>query len=205
VIRWILQRLVDLLIHRAMWTPYHHLDGYMERWWLFGGSDPARDERAPRERGWRGSKLDAWVGRFLACRIHNVLRSDNDRHMHDHRWASLSIVLRGGYYEVTPRDQAQHPRDDRREFERRWRGPGSVIFRRHSTSRHRLDVPEGKTCWTLFLMIGKPQDWGFYTEHGRVVASRHDEYKAATTERERHSIAWECDPVRAGIVLDRAA
>lgn len=176
------------IIRAALRRPYHHLDGYMERWWLLGGSDPGRDERDEAARGWRRAWLDSFIGRYIGACVHHVLRSDNDRHLHDHRWPSVSIVLSGGYWEVTPGDRNQHPSDDVFRYVRRWHGPGSVIFRR-AKDRHRLELPAGQTAWTLFLMIGKPKDWGFYTSHGWVSATRYDEYQKAP-EHERGAIAW---------------
>lgn len=176
--RWLGTLIADLIIRSAHWTPYHHLDGYMERWWFFGGSHPDSDDRSVKERGWRGNALDRFVGRFVRARVHHILRSDNDRHLHDHRWPSLSIVLRGGYWEVMPFEQAQDPAFDSLLCQRRWRGPGSVIFRPSATSRHVLQLPSGRTCWTLFFMFGKPQDWGFYTHEGKILAQHYDAWKA---------------------------
>jgi hypothetical protein len=34
--------------------------------------------------------------------LHHFLRSDNDRHFHDHPWHFLTILLAGGYIEHTP-------------------------------------------------------------------------------------------------------
>src|SRR5208282_805597 len=59
---------------------YFHLEGYMERWWI----------RRPKE------------GRKWTCRLHHILRSDEDRHLHDHPWPYVTIILKGGYWEVTP-------------------------------------------------------------------------------------------------------
>ena len=70
--------LADRLIARAMRTPYIHLEGYMNRWWLIP------------------------YNRFgIAVRIHEILRSDADRDLHDHPWWYVTIILRGGYWERT--------------------------------------------------------------------------------------------------------
>ena len=58
--------LVDRLIARAMRTPYFHLEGYLNRWWLL-----------PYNR----------TG--YAARIHQFLRSDDDRH--------LQVAIDGGF------------------------------------------------------------------------------------------------------------
>ena len=76
------QRLVEILFARALKTPYHHLEGYMLRWWLIAPSK--------------------WLP--FSARFHFILRADIDHHMHDHPWAFRSIVLSGWYEEqqLTP-------------------------------------------------------------------------------------------------------
>lgn len=56
--------------------PYLHLEGYMERFWIFRT-------------------------RWVSARIHKILRSDHDRDLHDHPWDYAAVILRGGYWEVT--------------------------------------------------------------------------------------------------------
>lgn len=129
---------VDALVRHAARRPYLHLDGYMERFWVF---------RTP----------------VLSARVHRILRSDHDRDLHDHPWHYATVILRGGYYEVTQRG-------------RRWYGPGSVLVRR-ATHLHRLVVPSGGTATTLFLHARKRRTWGFRTDAGwvdwrRYVAAR---------------------------------
>jgi hypothetical protein len=110
-------------------TPYLHLDGYMERYWLFRT-------------------------RWLSARIHRILRSDNDRDLHDHPWSYVAVILRGGYLEVT-------------ESGERWYGRGAVLFRR-ATHLHRLVLPPGETATTLFFVRPKRREWGFRTPAGWV-------------------------------------
>lgn len=135
--------MIDWLIRFAKRTPFTHLDGYMNRYWLV------------RQRKWLP----------FSIRIHEILRSDEDRHLHDHPWRNISIVLRGGYTEVTPTDQAQPAERDWWSLNVKWRGPGSIVFRK-ATDRHRLVLTEGKTCWTIFIMLGNKRQWGFHTQRG---------------------------------------
>lgn len=154
------------LFYRAVERPYEHLGGYMNRFWLLGGS--YRDKRTEAERGWRGSRLDRWIGRWLCVRLHHVLRSNNDRHLHDHPSWSISLVLSGGYWEILPYHQSQHPVGDAAFARRVWRGPGALVFRR-ANHRHRLVVTPGNEPWTLFILgPRRAEDWGFYTPTGKV-------------------------------------
>lgn len=139
--------LVDWLIRNAEQNPYLHLPGYMERFWLI--------------------KPRAWLP--FSVRLHHILRSDVDRHFHDHPWPNLSLILRGGYVEHMPITQAQPPEFDQKPqctvMVTRNRG---CLVRRTATHRHKLILPKGCTCWSLFVMWGKQRDWGFYTPTGWV-------------------------------------
>lgn len=140
IAHWLWTRCVDALIAHALKHPYFHLDGYMERYWVI------------KPRRWF-----PW-----SVRVHHILRSDLDRHLHDHPWPWASLILRNGYYEETPA-----PLSAGTDHEIRWHGEAS--FRRAAaTSRHRLIIPAGRTTWTLFLTGRRVQTWGFYTEDGKV-------------------------------------
>ncbi len=103
-----------------------------------------------------------WVPHWLhnigfRLNLHRWLRSDDDRVLHDHRGDSLSLILRGGYYEVT--SHAWEP------LKRKWYGPGAVIFRRGETP-HRVELKPGTTVWTLWLRWPFRREWGFYCPKG---------------------------------------
>lgn len=146
----LIEFLAPRIIEHARKTPYSHLQGYMQRFWLI---------RPPRRR----------VLRFSA-RVHHILRSDLDRDvLHDHPAPSISVIMLRSYKEIMPRDQRQHPANDVGDgLVEKWRKPGAIIFRR-ARSRHRLVLPEGTTVWTIFIFLGdKTQAWGFYTPAGWV-------------------------------------
>lgn len=153
-------------------THEHHLHGYMNRYWIF-------IKRAKTH---------------IQIRLHHILRSDDDRALHDHPWWYLSIILKGGYWEVTKATLEQvfkhsvrlpnpetlyDPRylifQDDTWYYRKWYGPGSILFRR-ATHQHRLIIPAERTAWSLFICGTKSKDWGFITEKGWV---KWDEYESA--------------------------
>ena len=70
--------------------------------------------------------------------VHQLLKSDLGD-LHDHYWSYITIILRGGYWETTEKGTF-------------WRGPGYIGFRK-GTDRHSLEIPEGKSTWTL-LFVG---------------------------------------------------
>jgi hypothetical protein len=135
------ERIVDWLIARAMKTPFVHLEGYMNRYWLL-------------PYGWffKRKGLFDW-----AARIHQILRSDDDRAFHDHPWNYVTVVLRGGYWEVRPQYDSWGLYTGNTRV---WYGPGSILFR-PAKSWHRLEIPEGKDAWTLFITGTWVQKWGF--------------------------------------------
>lgn len=99
--------------------------------------------------------------------LHNVLRDDDDRALHDHPWFNCSIVLKGGYWEETPKG-------------RFWRAPGSIKLR-SPWARHRLELEkhyenviefdggmprfEPIPAWTLFITGPKIRVWGFWCKN----------------------------------------
>jgi hypothetical protein len=129
-------------------------------------------------------------------KLHQFLRSDDDRDLHDHPWSFVSLILRGGYWEhthapcVAAKDgrhagyydttlrvyrcglrgcslpQNEWPR------ERRWYGIGSLLVRpAHWT--HRVELPEGKTSWSLVFTGPKRREWGFHTICGWIPWTRY--------------------------------
>lgn len=82
-----------------------------------------------------------------ALRLHHWVASDDQRHMHDHAWWMLIIVLRGGYTDIS---------EDGRDVLK----AGSIRFRRAS-HKHTVLVDDGG-CWSL-LITGRPvHSWGFF-------------------------------------------
>lgn len=103
---------------------------YLRRWWL-----------VPRNE-------------FANVYLHEILRSDDDRAMHDHPWGNMSFILEGGYREHTPDGV----------FIRR----AGYVGYREATDRHRLEVLPGERALTLFYTGPKVRDWGFWCPQGFV-------------------------------------
>lgn len=157
-------RITDWIIRHARKTPYFHIDNsdgrYMNRWWVFN------PDWVHCEKKLFGLRLLAWLP---AIRLHHTVKSDEERHMHDHPRHCISVLLRGQYFEVMPTDQGQSAVLDGIPFHRqvKLRLPLRPIFRK-STSRHRLAVRDKQGVWSLFIMFGPKRKWGFHTEDGWV-------------------------------------
>lgn len=120
---------------------------YLRRWWII-----------PRNR-------------LFNVYLHQFCRDDDDRALHDHPWVSLSIVLRGGYFDITPGPDAS--------YQRRWYGPGAIVFR-FARSSHRVELSRywvswrgvwypsdaEVPAWTLFLTGPRIREWGFHCPNG---------------------------------------
>lgn len=130
---------------------------------------------------------------------HDVFRSDDDLALHDHPWWSFSIVLAGGYYEHTIAYGGVH--------HKKWFGPGSVLFRPHGGSAHRLQLAprmsEFNPTVPFIHLDGRPQElpsktifvtgpvlrrWGFHDSEQWVDAYDWDDYNR---ERGRSSMKME--------------
>lgn len=106
-----------------------------------------------------------WFGIYLHC----IRRPDADRHLHDHPWSFVSIVLLGGYIEHLPRnwivtsDRAGMIPENRLVQRRLF-----SIARRRASDAHRITHLLRKPTWTLVLIGKKTRSWGFHTERGWV-------------------------------------
>tara|TARA_B100000524_G_scaffold348463_1_gene253170 strand:+ start:3898 stop:4632 length:735 start_codon:yes stop_codon:yes gene_type:complete len=102
--------------------------------------------------------------------IHKFLKSDPDE-LHDHPWGFFTVVLSGGYWEYTDVNTVKRNKDGLSITDtttiKNWRGPG--FFQKvEATHKHRIELKEDVTAWTLFIPFKRTREWGFYTENGWV-------------------------------------
>ncbi len=84
---------------------------------------------------------------LFSLRVHHWYSSDDDRHFHDHPWPFATLVLKGGYTDVSPAGS-----DALRA--------GSVR-RRPAEWQHTVKVnPSG--CWTVMATGPQLRRWGFW-------------------------------------------
>lgn len=144
------QRLTAWLIARAHRRAPDFIIGdkaapYLRRWWLI--------PRNP----------------LFNIYLHEILRSDTDRALHDHPWINVSIILDGGYIERVPKRQGQMSGWDYVEGYTHdiARVAGDRVYRM-AHWRHRLIVPAGDRCWSLFITGPVYRRWGFHCRNGWV-------------------------------------
>lgn len=94
-----------------------------------------------------------WKNFPIGVKLHEIRKSDRGRHLHDHPWPFVSVILRGGYWEETPEGL-------------KWYPAGSVIVHRDPEDLHRLIVDHEDRTLTLVVTGKKVRNWGFATENG---------------------------------------
>lgn len=107
--------------------------------------------------------LERWFvlphNRWFNIYIHFFHRSDDDRALHDHPWASISVLLHGAYNE--------HLRGGkiRKRVQGRW-------YPRRATSAHRIELLDAFAVGnpgnvvTLFITGPHIREWGFLCPAG---------------------------------------
>lgn len=108
--------------------------------------------------------------------IHNILRSDEDAHPHDHPWNFLSFVLWGGYSEEwRPANEDWMFRKGFSLYKSK-RRPGTFVYH-NAKDFHKLTLLKG-SAWTLVFTFGKRRpSWGYQTEHGWIDHKAYRELK----------------------------
>lgn len=111
--------------------------------------------------------------------LHLFLRSDDDRALHDHMYANVSILLRGEYTEHRILQGGINTR-------KVWRA-GDWIFRHSGAIAHRIEIHAGP-CWSLFLCGPRYREWGFHCpERGWI------HWKEFTAAHDSGTIGRGCD------------
>lgn len=108
-----------------------------------------------------GGYMHRWIAEtpLGTLRLHHILRSDAGRDLHDHPWDFWSLLLTGGYYEVTPDPDV--PWATRGRAIPRW-----SLVRRKAEDLHQLLLD--RPVWTLVWTGPKRRSWGFQTRRGWV-------------------------------------
>lgn len=131
----------EWIIERAKQTPFTHIPGYMERYWLFNPYLP------------HGASNGLQYPDLPSIRVHRILRADNARHPHNNPRDSRSILLKGAY-------------DERTDDGVRVRLAGDTMLIPHDKYHH-IEKIHGDV-WTLFITGPYIKSWDFRTENGKV-------------------------------------
>lgn len=133
----------------------------------------------------------------VAIFIHQFIRSDEDRALHDHPWAFLVIPIWRGYIEhsdyTTTDDDLGNPVEVREPMERRVYPILGTRFR-PATYRHRVELLRDmrtassrvlhpkitahtykaveSPAWSIFIRFREVRDWGFWPASGFIQWNR---------------------------------
>lgn len=144
---------------RAVRTPYIHLDGYMNRYWLFN----------PYQHADGAYIKHGWLRRLLpSVRVHHILRGDRDDHLHDHPWNARTIILSGYYREtrlVHPKPFRDCPAAPYRVHFYRAEGDTAAI---RFGEYHSIDEVSPGGVVTLFFTWKYRGVWGFLVDGVKV-------------------------------------
>lgn len=130
-----------------------HEEPYMLRWWVI-----------PRNK-------------LFNIYLHQFLRSDDDRALHDHPWVNCSYLLEGTYTEHKIKAGGVNQQEVLTA--------GAIKFRRAKTA-HRVELHAGP-CWSLFITGPVIRRWGFHCPKGW----RH--WKFFTSDRDSGATGRGCD------------
>ncbi len=120
-----------------------------------------------------GDYMRRWILRlpWFNLRLHNILKSDEGRDLHDHPFSFWSFILRGGYIEHRPGCYL-NDYDGTCDCEI-FTAP--ALVRRKATDFHRLELLGGAPAWTFVIASNYFRPWGFlvrgawvpFEEYGR--------------------------------------
>lgn len=147
---------------------------YLHRWYLTPWRNAFQD--IPEEQRTRWQRF---VSRLPNIYLHCIMRSDDDRALHDHPWHWGSFMLAGSYVEVShePLNVAGLPLRGadamvvegdlhRYQVSRRY-SAGALRFHR-ATFAHRLVINDSDYAWTLLFAGPRIRHWGFHCPSGWV-------------------------------------
>ena len=118
--------------------------------------------------------------------VHQFLRSDDDRALHDHPWLfNCSILLDGDYIEHTPKGKFLR---EAGEWKFRFGGAPHRVELIELGPVLEIDLPLTiLPCWTVFITGPRVREWGFHCLRGWV------HWKEFTDSRDSGKVGRGCD------------
>ena len=123
-----------------------------------------------------GAYLLRWYliprNRWLNIYLHQFLRDDDDRALHDHPWAWCSLLLQGQYIEHTIDAGGTHNRQLRDAGSLKvsgpWRAHRIELLPNTPDPANAFETYPRRPCWTLFITGPRMRRWGFHCPKGWV-------------------------------------
>ena len=114
---------------------------------------------------------------------HEFHQSDLDRHLHNHPWPFVSIILEGEYKEFTPKPATEGT--SKADWLSKRFKKGDINSKLNPYEYHRLELIT-PTVKTLVIAGKAILNWGFLTESGHVNYQDYLELKYADYETDGH-------------------
>ncbi|CAN7391867.1 hypothetical protein LJR143_002202 [Pseudoxanthomonas sp. LjRoot143] len=145
----------------------HPEGAYLHRWYLTPWRRLFRDVDAPARTRWQ--RLAVWLSSMAPnIYLHEFLRDDDDRALHDHPGHFWSLILFGSYVEHTIEQGGVHVHRQydagTLRFVPRGRAHRIELLRKivdNGDSIVRREDPPAK-CWTLVVTVCWVKPWGFH-------------------------------------------
>lgn len=144
---------------------------WLEGWCRGGPHVVIGDPGRPYLKRWHVLPRNPWLNVYLHC----FLRDDDDRALHDHSWRFCSLILRGGYREVSYAGTRQRKGlggrwldqwvDGKKGYDKCEYSPGCVLLRPVGFA-HRVELIGGRPCWTLFVTGPRRREWASTARRG---------------------------------------
>lgn len=84
---------------------------------------------------------------FGSIWLHAIHKADTDKHLHNHPWDFISVVLKGSYYEQTPKG-------NKKQY------PGKINVR-NGEGYHKILELVSPVVYTLFFVSKPKRQWGY--------------------------------------------
>jgi hypothetical protein len=112
---------------------------------------------------------------WFGVMVHALETPDETRHLHNHPWPFVTMILRGGYDQLwapSLEDAAKAVATGASPITKRMRAGSIGRMNRHQF--HAIATLHRRPTWTLFMTGPRGGAWGFATADGFV---DHDEYR----------------------------
>jgi len=101
--------------------------------------------------------------------LHKILKSDEDEHLHDHKWPFKTFILKGSYIEeVYSHTEFDKNENSKKIVTRKIPKKRFSYISRKNTHYHKLEIPNDEPTWTLFWHGKSTKSWGFLTNEGSI-------------------------------------
>ncbi len=120
-----------------------------------------------------------WFNIYLHC----IYKPDEDKHLHDHPWNFIGIILSGAYIEevslINDESFLKTVHAKNLPTKKRFRHPLDIVNRKDYIPHKILHILTSKPVWTLNFTSKRTRDWGYIGDNGWI---NHKDYRKQKNE-----------------------